>query len=518
MKSCKNCNNQFEITPDDQAFYQKIAVPEPTLCFACRAIRRMVWWNEHNLYRKKDIHGNEIFSTFPELTPVKIMERDEWWGDSWDGLEYGRDYDFTSPFFEQFGELMREVPWPSRDIQRSVNSDYSNMASDLKNCYLVFNSGQCENCLYGVGSLDMRDSLDYYFSGACELCYEVVNAHGCYQTFFSTDVIDCRNVWYVRDCRDCSDCFGCVNLRSKKYHIFNTPYAKEEYFEKIKTLKADDAYAFWKTQPYRYAQAIQNVNSTGDYIYNCKNARQCYQVVEGENAVYSQIMGHGVKDVMDYTNWGMNAELIYESITVGENVRNLKFCFNCWPGSTDLEYCVNVMSSSNCFGCVSLRKKQYCVFNRQYDKENYEILVKKIKTHMGADYGEFFPVKFSPLAYNESVAIDYFTLSEAEAKSKGYLWRELEERKFEITPETPACATCKRAFRIIDREKEFYQRFNLPIPSSCHRCRFTARRSKLNPLRWWTRRCANCSAEVQTTFAPERPETIYCESCYQTLF
>src|SRR3989344_2593744 len=158
--TCSKCKQGFEITPDDQAFYQKIAVPAPTLCPSCRAIRRMVWWNEHHLYRKKDMHGTEIFSTFPEASPIKIMERDAWWGDAWDAMEYGKDYDFSKPFFMQFGELMRAVPWPSRDVQRLVNSDYSNMASDLKNCYLVFNSGKSENCLYGVASLKMLDSMD----------------------------------------------------------------------------------------------------------------------------------------------------------------------------------------------------------------------------------------------------------------------------------------------------------------------------------------------------------------------
>lgn len=510
---CKKCRNNFEINPDDVSFYEKIAVPKPTLCPSCRAIRRMVWWNEHNLYRKQG-----MFSTFPESSPIKIMERDAWWGDSWDPMEYGRDFDFDRPFFEQFGELLRKVPWPSRDVQRLVNSDYSNQASDLKNCYLVFNSGISENCLYGVASLKMLDSVDYYFSGNSELCYEGMNLENCYATFFSIDVSNCRNVWFSRDCHDCTDCFGCANLRSKQYHIFNEPYRKEEYFEKIKTIKPEDCYAFWKTQPYRFAHSVQNTNSIGEYMYNCKNSRYCYQVIGGENLAYCQNMSRGIKDSYDYTSWGNNAELIYESINVGENVRNLKFCFNCWPGSTDLEYCVNVMSSSNCFGSVGLRKKQYCIFNKQFDKASFEALRMRLVAHMGADYGEFFPTKLSPLAYNESVAIDYFPKTKEQVEAQGYLWREQEERKFEITPETPACEHCGRAYRILDREKEFYQRFSLPLPRRCHRCRFNQRRSQLNPMAWWKRQCAKCGRNGETTYSPDRPEIMYCEQCYQQEF
>ena len=474
----------------------------------------MIWWNEHNLYRK-----DGMFSTFPESSPIKIMERDQWWGDGWDAMEFGRDFDFEKPFFEQYGELLRDVPWPNRDVQRLVNSDYSNQAGDLKNCYLTFNSGMSENCLYGVASLKMLDSMDFYFSGNSELCYEGTNLDRCYGTFFSTDASNCRNVWYSRDCHDCMDCFGCANLRSKQYYIFNEPYRREEYFAEISKIKSqmsnEQIYAFLKTKPYRYVQAIQNINSIGEYIYNNKNARYCYQVIDGEHLAYCQNMSRGVKDSYDYTSWGNNAELIYESVSVGENVRNLKFCFNCWPGSTDLEYCVNVMSSSNCFGCVSLRKKQYCIFNKQFDKETYTALVAKIKAHMGADYGEFFPVELSPLAYNESVAIDYFPKTKEQVQADGYLWREPEERKFEITPETPACETCKRAYRILDRELEFYKRFSLPLPRICHRCRFVQRRSKLNPMQWYHSQCAKCGKEIETTFAPERPEIIYCELCYQ---
>lgn len=486
-----------------------------------------------------------MFSTFPEASPIKIMDRDAWWGDGWDPMEYGQDYDASKSFFEQYKELLLAVPWPSRDVQRIVNSDYSNQASDLKNCYLLFNTGMSEDCLYGVASLQMRDSMDFYFCGKSELCYEVMNIENCFNNFFSIDVSNCRNVWFSRDCHDCGDCFGCANLRSKQYHIFNQPYSKEEYKEKIKAMNLGshgalqrihgEAHAFWRSQPYRYAHATQNTNSTGDYLYNSKHARYCYQVLMGENLAYCQTMSRGIKDSMDYTNWGNNAELMYETISAGENVRNQKFCFNCWPSSNDLEYCVNAMSSSNCFGCVGLRKKQYCILNKQYDRNTYESLREKIKIQMTNDkeYGEFFPTSLSPLAYNESVAQDYFPKTKEQATAEGYLWRDPEEKEFAITMQSSdlpdhigevteditkqiiACASCKKAYRILPRELEFYQRFGIPLPRMCHRCRFSERTKLLNPMQWWHRQCAKCGMDMETTFAPDRPETVYCETCYQ---
>jgi len=35
-----------------------------------------------------------------------------------------------------------------------------------------------------------------------------------------------------------------------------------------------------------------------------------------------------------------------------------------------------------------------------------------------------------------------------------------------------------------------------------------------NPRKLYTRNCDKCGKEIQTTYAPERPEIVYCENCY----
>ena len=37
----------------------------------------------------------------PESKAV-VYSPDVWWSDEWDPLDYGLDFDFSSPFFEQF--------------------------------------------------------------------------------------------------------------------------------------------------------------------------------------------------------------------------------------------------------------------------------------------------------------------------------------------------------------------------------------------------------------------------------
>ncbi len=170
-------------------------------------------------------------------------------------------------------------------------------------------------------------------------------------------------------------------------------------------------------------------------------------------------------------------------------------------------------------------------------------------------YGEFFPSGLSPFCYNETIAQEYFPLNKEEALNQGYKWKEKEERSYNIdikNEEIPnnikdlkdesiinkviecnhkgSCnEQCTEAFKIIPSELQFYQRMNLPLPRLCPNCRHYARLKQRNPLRLWRRKCMcdktnhqnhlskdnPCSEEFETSYAPDRPEIIYCEKCYQ---
>ena len=41
-------------------------------------------------------------------------------------------------------------------------------------------------------------------------------------------------------------------------------------------------------------------------------------------------------------------------------------------------YSKNCFSCKDCFGCIGLRNKQYCILNTQYTKEDYEEIVAQI--------------------------------------------------------------------------------------------------------------------------------------------
>lgn len=444
-KQCQNCQTSFSIDASDFAFYKKMKVPPPTWCPECRMIRRMVFRNERNLYRRKDdALGKEVFSGIPPEAPMKMYEKEYWWSDAWDPMDYGQDYDFSQPFLVQFREFMYGVPWPSRNVLNLINSDYANNAANLKNCYLCFNTDTAEDSAYIVDTVSQNNCFDITSTTKAERCYDGMAVRECYQTFYSYVCIQCRDIWLSRDCTNCSFCFGCANLRNKQYYIFNRPYTKEAYFEALEHLIQDGsyraleaakqkAYQIWHSNPHKYMLSWHSMNATGDWNAYCKNIRSCFNVVEVEDSAYCQDVVKGVRDSYDFTVWGDQAEQVYEAVSVGVGCRAVKFSSNCWLAVYDIEYCINCHSSSNLFGCVGLRNKSYCIFNTQYSKDDYFLLREKIILQMNEmpytdaqgkvfRYGEFFPPEFSPFAYNETMAQDFFPLNKETAGAKGYLW------------------------------------------------------------------------------------------------
>src|SRR3989344_5358630 len=131
-KKCQNCHKEFTIEPDDFGFYEKIKVPPPTWCPDCRLIRRLQWRNEHSLFRRKnEANGEMIISAYHPEAKIKTYDRETWWGDSWDPRDYGRDYDFSRPFFEQFRELLQRVPHMALLDSRSVNARFCNVTVEI---------------------------------------------------------------------------------------------------------------------------------------------------------------------------------------------------------------------------------------------------------------------------------------------------------------------------------------------------------------------------------------------------
>ena len=565
-KNCQNCKKDFIVESEDFLFYEKVKVPSPTFCPECRMIRRLSWRNERTLYKNKcNLCNKKLVSIYDSNGPIKTYCLNCYYGDEWDSLAYGQEYDFSRPFFSQFRDLFLRVPKLATQTSSDViNSDYSNHLGSCKNCYLVFASIGNEECKYCTHVNSSKNLIDCHTMYKSELCYECYNCSDSYNLKFSVQSQNCMDSWFLFNCRNCTNCFNCSNLISKTYCVDNQQFSKEgylDYISKIQTDKKDilekniSEFEILKIKTIRKGtESINTVDSVGSFLKNTKNCQRCFDVSNSEDEKYVGYSNDS-KNVMDGYAVYPKTELGYEIVASGLNSFNNMFCYLSWDNAYNLMYSTfAVPNCNNCFGCTQIKSKQYCILNRQYTKEAYEALVPKIIKHMEDQpyidskgrvykYGEFFPSELSPFAYNETIAQEYFPLTKQQAIEQGYRWKDKEERNYSIdihtedipdsirdTPDNNilnkviecnhkgTCnQQCTEAFKIIPEELSFYRRMNLPLPRHCPNCRHYERLSQRNPMKLWHRKCMHegCTNTFETSYSPERPEIVYCESCYQ---
>jgi hypothetical protein len=553
-KICTECQKSFQITQEDITFLDKMLprfwqdvyqFPLPKSCPDCRQQKRLSFFNERSLYkRQSDISWKTIISVYSPDKNIKVYDQKEWWGDTFSGISFWRLYKAEKDFFEQFGTLLQEVPSIALVQVNCENSEFNNYLDNSQNCYLSISSQESQDCQYVAASIKIKKSLDCWWSSDIQNSYEIFNCGNIYHSFFSSGCIDCADMYFSEECYNCSHCLFCYGLYNKKYHIFNKEYTEEEYKKRLAELqlfsyegikKYENLFAdFVKKIVHKYAHEERNENCTGDYIYNCKNARNSFSVVEVENTLYLYEWGR-VKTVYDSTNIYDGQGNTVGSITVNYGT-NVYFSFDIY-NSSDIFYSRHLYNCKFCFGCVGLKNQAYCILNKQYSREEYMNLVPQIINTMieKGQWGEFFPKHISPFGYNETVAQEYFPLTKEEALKKWYHWSDYVAPQPKVDKIIPwaklpgsiesipddvlnwaiECEITKRPFRINSVELAFYRTHNLPLPRRHPDQRHLDRIMSRNPRILYERSCYNCQKIIPSTYSPEREEHIFCETCYK---
>ncbi|MEK7673192.1 MAG: hypothetical protein AAB373_04885 [Patescibacteria group bacterium] len=482
----------------------------------------------------------------PESNKV-IYCRECWFSDKWDPLSYGQEVDFTRPIFDQLKELWQKVPAQNLLIEgTNLNSEYIHYAGFAKNCYLIMHADYCEDCYYGYGFKKTTSCVDGFYNLGCELCYDCVDINSCYGLKGSQDCINCNSSAFLRDCIGCKNCFLSIGLRNKEYYFLNQQLNKEDYEEKMSKIDLGSYSQYQqyknqfrelaKTHVYKEFHGQNLENSSGDYLQNCKDTQHSFDCEDVESGKYLYQVVTGAKNIYDIYQYGLNLSASYECSIAGNNCYHVLFCHNAHINCSDLLYCWFIQSSKNCFGCFNVHHKEYCILNKQYTKTEYEELVPKIIDHITKteEWGELFPITFSPFAYNKTTAQMYYPKTKEEVINNGWKWDD-------STPPAPnvskiiessvipdsidkvpdlildwaiKCEVTGRPFKLTKAELQFYRQQHLPIPHKCPDQRHLDRFYQRNPRQFWSRQCANCSKNIQTTYSPKRPEIIYCEQCY----
>ncbi|MFA6177572.1 MAG: zinc-ribbon domain containing protein [Candidatus Paceibacterota bacterium] len=548
IKNCKKCKQDFSFSSDELGFYEKMKVPNPKICPDCRFIMRALFRNEMSLYsgRKCALCEKNVISIYNPKSPYVIYCEKCFYSEKWEARDYAMDFDENRSFLEHYKELLLKVPKITTYISigpgPNINSEYINMAGGCKNCYLVFNTGPAEEVLYSRGAIDVKDSSDLYFGIKVERCYESINIQHSSGILYGQNINSSVDSCFVFNCRNVLNCFGCVNLNNKSHYFLNKPMGADEYTKKVSDILGSykkleefkkEFEKFILNFPMRENNNIKTVNSTGDYLFSCKNVQKSFEINNGEDCHHTHSSKH-IKDSIGTIGHGINSEQLLEVVASGYG--------NNIIGSYAVENSSNVLygfynrNCKNCIGCDGLKNGQYFILNKQYSKEEYERLREKIiKELTDLDlYGLMISYELAPFAYNETMAQENFPLSKEEALAQGYRW-EVDIQKTEgketlqtedipdhikdvedsITSEILKCISCKRNYKVIDQELLFYRKINIPISRKCFYCRHQDRVIRRGPYKFWDRNCAKCQKKIITNFAPERPEIVYCEKCYQ---
>ena len=148
------------------------------------------------------------------------------------------------------------------------------------------------------------------------------------------------------------------------------------------------------------------------------------------------------------------------------------------------------------------------------------------------EWGAYLPPSASTMGYNETLAQEFFPLKKADVLRFGWKWHDDEEKKDQylgppyaipesiddvsddITKQILTCDITGKPYKIIPQELKFYRTMRMPVPRTCPAQRQKQRLGLRCSRALWSRQCVKCQKDIQTTYAPERPEIVYCESCY----
>ena len=444
--------------------------------------------NSINLYKSNSaISSKSILSRYNPKDGLKVCSVDEFYSDEVDNIKSGRPYDFSRSFFEQWYELLNASILLSAGMLNVENCDYINGAANCKNCYLCFSILGGLDCFYCYSLFEGTDCIDCCFSRKLTLCYSCSDCVNCYSCQNCTECSTCDNCIACFDCRSCHNCIGCWGLEQSTFCVFNQQLTKEAYLEFKKNLNLGSYEARTKLLNEFHAKSkthipnriINSEAASGAYIKNSKNLINCYNTYDSQDCGYL-VTGDKCTDC-----WmTLAVATTFSQLTTGYKAYNCHYGYMNYDSENSFYSYQSMAGCSDTFGCVGLKKKSYCILNKQYSKKEYEDLVPRIVKHMDttAEWGKYFPARYAPNSYNDSWADELLTeIDLAEAKRRGYKLSQNDSSKIsgkptvffddinQVNPDevlkTPqTCQESKMQYLIQKKELDFYKSNSIPLP------------------------------------------------------
>lgn len=422
-RTCKLTGRKWNMSEEELGWYKHFNVPPS----AYHPLTRMhiltgffvgyQWWNN-----KSAEDGKPFLTPAHPGSGIKVVPDKTW---------FDRDYsniireDDGRGVFEIMEELVHEIPITGqRNLVPPVNSIATISAGD-ENSYFM-NASRSKNTLFGMNALDTENSAEIYQSYGVNNSYNVVHSDRIFNCRYIQESRDCLNSMFLFDCRNCEDCFMATNKRNAKFIFKNEQLSESEYRARMAELDLTCRSSF---EPLRKEfiemvgkEAIwpENFNEkadgcTGDYLTDCTDCRECYFHHDCRNQFQSGFCFDGSEGNMSVTGWFGCTNSYYS--TTGSRSSNVKYGYTLVQ-CQNVEYSYHCYNCEDCFGCVGLNRKRFCIFNKQYSEEDYWKKLDEIKCRMldAGEYGEFFPLTWSPTRFMDSGATLFYLAEEKDAQ------------------------------------------------------------------------------------------------------
>lgn len=426
-RTCKLTGEKWMMDEEEISWYRYFHAPPS----AIHPIARMKiicsfgtgfgwWWQKH------PETGKQVLTYVHPATGVRAIPDAEFFEK--DNTDKARDFDASRPFMDQIRELQLQIPFTaSRSVTPTVNS-ISLLSQGDENSFFVTGC-KSKNSFYSYSAVDMENSSEVYESSFITNSYNILNSHRIHNGKFIRQSYDCLNSAFLFDCRNCEFCFGATNQRNKKYVFFNEQLTKEAYEKRMSTIdlrsrktleeylvKFRDLVGHKAVWPENFNEQAEN--SLGEYLHKCRDCRYQFFAHDGPNHNYYGLIFFGQTENNAFIGGAFNAVDNYycHAPMHSRGCRYVHSCVRC----QNVEYSMQCYDSENLFGCVGLIRKKFCIFNKQYTEEAYWLKLDEIKCHMldRGEYGEFFPLSFTPSYVLSSPALMYL-IDEEDVKTLG---------------------------------------------------------------------------------------------------
>ncbi|MFH1253610.1 MAG: hypothetical protein V1664_04765 [Candidatus Uhrbacteria bacterium] len=542
-KICPLTGEKWQMTEKEIALFKDFNVP-PLKSSPETFIKKILplftayswWWNKHAET------GKPLLTYIHPHTQFKIISDEEW--HTKDFSTINQELFPEHSFFNQLFNLATKVPLSTyKNVERPVNS-IARISLGDEDSYFVEGT-KSKRCFYCTDSFNIEDSSEVCWSSQVNNSYDVLRSHNISNCRVVRESRACLNCFFIFDCRNCQDCFMSWNQRNKKYLWNNEQLTAEEWHRQIKKIDFGDFDIFDKYYLEFFSKINSEIvwpenfndkcqNSTGEYLQNSLNCERGWYCDGAKNSYY------GLWDNFGSEN---NALGIHPGSShcygnaAAFNCQNCLFnyfairCQNC-------EYCIECYDCENCFGCVGLKRKKFCILNKQYSEDEYWKILDNLKCAMldRGEYGEPTPLKFilTPLssssfglgfaqAEKQMAGLDfepslngaYGDWSEKTFYNSNDLPKKIDNVEEEWIGRALISTDYQRPFTILKPELAFYKKMRLPVRREHFIKRIEEMWKTLNKFEQEEKICLRCQKNMtvaKNTAYPNRK--IFCHGCY----